>query len=50
MADMTTIPNLNGLNMNFTSSKSWFAYFPLENVLGKKYNGLDLHLTRFSLP
>lgn len=50
MADMTTMPNLNGLNMNFTSSKSWFAYFPLENVLGKKYSGLDLHLTRFSLP
>lgn len=43
-------PNLNGLNTNLTNSNKWFAYFPIESIIGKKYNGLELHLTRFSLP
>lgn len=43
-------PNLLGLNVNYTASNSWFAMLPLENILGKKYNNLDLHLVRFSLP
>lgn len=43
-------PNLNGLNTNLTNSSAWFCYFPLEQILGKKYNGLQLHLKRFSLP
>lgn len=43
-------PNLVGLDTNLTNSNKWFAYLPIENVLGKKYNDLTLHLTRFSLP
>lgn len=43
-------PNLMGLNTNLTNSNKWFAYLPVSNVLGKKYNDLELHLTRFSLP
>jgi hypothetical protein len=39
-----------GLNTNLANSNKWIGYFPLEDVLGKKYNNLELHLTRFSLP
>lgn len=42
--------NMYGLNTNLTNSNKWFAYLPLENILGRKYQNLDLHLTRFSLP
>lgn len=42
--------NLNGLAVNYAHSNEWFAYIPLENQLGKKYNNLTLHVTRFSLP
>ena len=44
------LPNVNGLNTNLTSSKSWYAYFPIENILGRNYNGLELHLKNFNLP
>lgn len=47
---MNMLPNINGLNTNLTSSKQWFAYFPIENILGRKYNGIELHLKGFSLP
>lgn len=43
-------PNLMGLNTNLANSNKWIGYFPLEDTLGKKYNNLELHLTRFSLP
>ena len=42
--------NLVGLGTNYTAANSWFAYLPLENILGKNYKNLDLHLKRFSLP
>ena len=49
--DANTIENqLYGINTNLTNSNKWFAYLPLELVLGKKYANLNLHLTRFSLP
>lgn len=44
------LPQTRGLNVNLANSNKWFAYFPLENVLGKSYDGLEMHLTRFSLP
>lgn len=44
------LPQLNGLNTNLTNSNKWYAYFPIESILGKKYNGIELHLVRFSLP
>lgn len=43
-------PNMMGLNTNLANSNKWIAYFPLEDNLGKKYNNLELHLVRFSLP
>ena len=39
-----------GLGTNYSAGNKWYAYLPLENVLGKKYQNLDLHLTQFSLP
>ena len=42
--------NMYGLGTNYSAGNKWFAYLPLENVLGKKYQNLDLHLTQFSLP
>lgn len=43
-------PNLYGLNTNYATSNKWFAYLPLETVLGPRYKNIDLHLTRFSIP
>lgn len=45
-----TKPNAFGLNTNLTNSNHWFAYLPLETLLGKTYSDLDLHIKRFSLP
>jgi hypothetical protein len=39
-----------GMDVNYSASNSWFAYLPLESVLGSRYANLNLHLTRFSLP
>lgn len=36
--------------MNLANSNKWFAYFPLEDILGRSYAGIEMHLTRFSLP
>lgn len=47
---MNMLPQLNGLNTNLTNSNKWYAYFPIESILGRKYNGIELHLVRFSLP
>lgn len=43
-------PNLFGLETNYATSNKWFAFLPLENVLGPRYKNVDLHLTRFSIP
>jgi hypothetical protein len=42
--------NTMGLDVNYANSNKWFAYFPLENILGNEYKGIELHLVRFSLP
>ena len=39
-----------GLNTNYAHSNRWVAYFPIQNVLGKEYNNIELNLTRFSIP
>ena len=41
---------MQGLNTNFSHSNKWIGYFPLANVLGKKYSNLELNLVRFSIP
>lgn len=43
-------PNLYGLDTNYATQNKWFAYLPLENVLGPRYKNINLHLTRFSIP
>lgn len=46
----TVQPNLYGIGTNYATANKWFAYLPLENVLGPRYKNIDLHLTRFSIP
>lgn len=43
-------PNLAGLDQSYSIANSWFAYLPLENVLGKRYGNLEMHLRQFSIP
>ena len=38
------------MDVNYATQNKWFAYFPLEDVLGKKYKNLNLHLTKFNIP
>lgn len=45
-----TPPNIYNMEVNYAVSNKWFAFLPLENILGGKYANLNLHLTRFSLP
>lgn len=42
--------NMYGLQTNYAVSNKWIGYIPVENVLGKMYKNLELHLTRFSIP
>lgn len=41
---------LFNMDVNYANENKWFAYWPLEDVLGKKYKNLNLHLTKFSIP
>ena len=43
-------PNLVGLNTNLSNQNKWIGYFPFEDRLGKNYQNIQLHLTRFVLP
>lgn len=38
------------MDVNYANQNKWFAYIPLEDVLGKKYKNLNLHITKFSIP
>jgi hypothetical protein len=38
------------MDVNYANENKWVAYFPLEDVLGKKYKNVNLHLTHFSIP
>ena len=44
------LPQSNGLNPTYTTGNKWIGYIPIQNVLGKKWNNLELNLTRFSIP
>lgn len=39
-----------GLNVNRAINNKWIGYIPIENALGKKFNNLELDLTRFTIP
>lgn len=38
------------MDVNYAVSNKWFAHYALEDVLGKNYKNLNLHLTSFSIP
>ena len=38
------------MDVNYANENKWFAVYPLEDVLGKKYKNINLHLTKFSIP
>ena len=38
------------MDVNYANQNKWFAYIPLEDVLGKRYKNLNLHITKFSIP
>lgn len=42
--------DIYGMDLNYAAANSWYLYLPIENILGPSYNGLNLHVTRFSLP
>lgn len=43
-------PKMAGLDQSYSIGNQWFAYLPIENVLGKRYSNLELHLKQFALP
>lgn len=38
------------MDVNYANQNKWFGTFQLEDVLGKRYKNLNLHLTKFSIP
>ena len=38
------------MEVNYANSNKWYAAYPLEDVLGKRYKNLNLHVTNFSIP
>ena len=38
------------MDVNYANENKWFCMLPIEDVLGKKYKNLNLHLTKFSIP
>lgn len=48
--NMSNNTNIYSMDMNYANQNKWFAYFPLEDVLGKNYQNLNLHIQRFSIP
>lgn len=43
-------PQLFNMETNYANENKWYAYYPIEDVLGKKYRNLNLHLTKFTIP
>ena len=43
-------PQIFNMDVNYANENKWFGYYPIEDVLGKKYKNLNLHLTKFSIP
>lgn len=49
-ASMNPRPAMNGMDQSYAASNEWYCYLPIEDVLGKRYKNLELHLTKFSIP
>ena len=43
-------PQMEGLQTDYANSNKWFATLAIEDVLGKEYANIELHLKRFSIP
>ena len=43
-------PQIFNMDVNYANQNKWFAYYPLEDALGKRFKNLNLHITRFSIP
>ena len=43
-------PYIFNMDVNYANENKWIAHIPIEDVLGKKYKNLNLHLTSFSIP
>lgn len=48
--DQSTSAQIFNMDVNYANQNKWYAYCPLEDVLGKKYKNLNLHLTKFNIP
>lgn len=42
--------SIYNMDVNYAVQNKWFAHYALEDVLGKGYKDLNLHLTNFSIP
>ena len=43
-------PSIFNMDTNYANENKWYGFYPIEDVLGKKYRNLNLHLTKFSIP
>ena len=43
-------PQIFNMDVNYANENKWYAYWPLEDVLGKKYKNLNMHITKFNIP
>lgn len=50
MSQASERPQIFNMDTNYANQNKWFAMLPIEDVLGKKYKNLNLHLTAFSIP
>lgn len=48
--DASSQGQIFNMDVNYANQNKWFGYLPMEDVLGKRYKNLNLHLTRFSIP
>lgn len=44
------VPSMNGLDTEYAHGNHWWGYFPISQVLGRKYSDLELNLTHFAIP
>ena len=50
MQSQLSEPSIFDMDVNYANENKWFLYYPIEDVLGKKYKNLNMHITKFSIP
>lgn len=43
-------PQIFNMDVNYANENKWLGYYPIEDVLGKRYKNLNLHITKFNIP